>query len=192
MKNKKIYIEAGAHDGYFQSRSLQFKDNPEYFGILIEPSPDTFLHCLLSRGNDLCKVYNYALVSNDFIGNEITMGVHQIYSAMNSIVKPESESFPNSITVKARTLQSILDELDISLVEHLFLDAEGYEFEIINGIDFDKTSFSNIEIECHYNFLNISYEEEVEKHETFLKNKGYILKNILTDDGHPKLIFNKI
>ena len=189
MKNKKIYIEAGAHDGIFQSRSLQFKDNDEYFGFLIEPCYEIYQQCVANRFNDLCKIYNAALVSFDFNYSEIDLGIHSVYSAMNSIVKPSGESYSKTTRVIARTLQSILDENNIDTVENFFLDVEGYERNVLEGIDFKKTKFNNIELECHYPFINLTQSQEIEMHTSFFNNLNYKLSEKIFGEGLPKLIF---
>ena len=189
MKNKKIYIEAGAHDGIFQSRSLQFKDNDEYFGFLIEPCYETYQQCVANRFNNLCKIYNAALVSFDFNYSEIDLGIHSVYSAMNSIVKPSGESYSKTTSVIARTLQSILDENNIDTVENFFLDVEGYERNVLEGIDFKKTKFNNIELECHYPFINLTQSQEIEMHTSFFNNLNYKLSEKILGEGLPKLIF---
>lgn len=189
MRNKKIYIEAGANDGIFQSRSLQFKDNIDYFGLLIEPHFETYKQCVSNRSGDNSKIYNAALVSFDFEFNEIELGIHSTYTAMNSIVKPSSESYIKTIHVPARTLQSILDENNISIVENFFLDVEGYEKNVLDGIDFSKTRFNNIELECHYPFLNLTMDEEIDMYLSFFKKVDYKLSEKILGDGLPKLIF---
>jgi FkbM family methyltransferase len=189
MNNKKIYIEAGAHDGVFQSRSLQFKGNDEYFGLLIEPHFETYQQCVNNRADGFCKIYNAALVSFEFNSPEIQLGIHSAYSAMNSIVKPSSEKYVNTVNVEARTLQSILDENNISIVDNFYLDVEGYEKNVLDGIDFTKTKFNNIEIECHYPFLNITQDEEIKMYTLFFNSLNYKLSEKILNNGLPKLIF---
>jgi FkbM family methyltransferase len=189
MTNKKIYIEAGAHDGVFQSRSIQFKNNNEYFGLLIEPHFETYKQCIINRDDGFCKIYNAALVSFDFESTEIQLGIHSEYTAMNSIVKPSNQNYVDTISVPARTLQSILDENNISIVENFYLDTEGYEKNVLNGIDFNKVLFYNIEVECHYPFLDMQLEEEIDMHESFFNNVNYKLSEKILGDGLPKLIF---
>jgi FkbM family methyltransferase len=187
--DKKIYIEAGSHDGIFQSRSLQFKGNDEYFGILIEPHFETYQQCILNRTDGFCKIYNAALVSFDFNESEIELGIHSSYTAMNSIVKPSSENYPQTVKVLAKTLQSILDENNISIVEIFYLDVEGYEKNVLEGIDFNKTKFNNIELECHYPFINLTIDEEINMYISFFNKINYKLSEKILGDGLPKLIF---
>ena len=189
MNNKKIYIEAGAHDGIFQSRSLQFKGNNEYFGLLIEPHFETYQQCVKNRADNLCKIYNAALVSFDFNHSEIQLGIHSSYTAMNSIIKPSAENYPQTVNVKAKTLQSILDENNISIVENFYLDVEGYEKNVLDGVDFNKTKFNNIELECHYPFLGLTMEEEIDMYMCYFNKLNYKLHEKIIGDGLPKLIF---
>lgn len=187
--NKKIYIEAGANDGIFGSRSLKFYKNEEYQGILIEPEPTMFNICKSNRPLDWC--YQAALVSFDYQMKEVPFFIHKEHSAMNGTKKFINETYKSQISVPARTLQSILDEKEIINVEYLFLDTEGFEIEVLKGIDFEKTIFKNIEIECHMADIQISPEEESEKFYEILKNK-YVLTRIdkIKHDGNPKAIFN--
>lgn len=189
MENKKVYIEVGAHDGVFQSRSLQFKNNSEYFGLLIEPHFETYNQCVANRDDGFCKIYNAALVSFDFSESEVELGIHSLYAAMNSIVKPSTENYTKTVKVPAKTLQSILDENNISIVENFYLDVEGYEKNVLDGIDFNKIKFNNIELECHYPFINLTIDEEINMYISFFKNLNYKLSEKILGDGLPKLIF---
>jgi FkbM family methyltransferase len=131
--NKKIYFEAGAHDGHFQSRTLQFKDNPNYFGILIEPSPDSYLACCHNRKNDNTLIYNCALVSNTYNSDTIKLYPSSLSSAMNITQESDLDykNYPHFSTqgadIPARTVQSILDENKITEIENMYLDVEGAE-----------------------------------------------------------------
>lgn len=184
--NKKFYIEVGANDGIFQSRSLCFYGNPEYQGILIEPNPNVFLECKKNRPLDLCV--QAALVPFDYKDDEVTLFIHDKYSAQNGVRKFSFEKYPSEIRVPARTLQSILEENKIYEIEYFFLDVEGFEIDVLKGINFDKIIFKNIEIECHMSGLGISPEEETERFNKILENK-YNLININYQEASPKAIF---
>lgn len=90
---------------------------------------------------------------------------------------------------KARTLQSILDEHGVKEVEYLFLDVEGFEHQVLRGIDFSKTTFNHIEVESHYPFLQVSEEEDQKRFVDYLEPNGYTLVDVIKGDGLPKLIF---
>lgn len=189
MNHKKIYIEAGAADGIDQSRSLHFINRDEYLGILVEPTPQTYQECIKNRSNENTLIYNCALVSFDYKLDYIDFYKNKTFNLMNSCIKENKEEFIEMIKVPAVTLQSILDKNNITEVENFYLDTEGYEIEVLKGIDFNKTKFKEIEIECHWKFINIDLEDEIKMHSDYLINFNYFLDEVITDVGHPKLIF---
>lgn len=195
LQNKKIYFEAGAHDGSFQSRSYMFKDDSTYFGILVEPSPDIYTACVQNRGNSNTLIYNCALVSNEYTSNTVKLYPCSYHSAMNitemSLLDYEAYSSA-PVEVPARTVQSILDENGITYIDSMFLDVEGAEKNVLLGIDFSKTKINFLEVETHiWTNKTISVEEEVQMFKDILQ-KYMILKNIDYSEGHPKAIFKCI
>lgn len=186
--NKKIYIEAGANDGIFQSRSIHLSNNRNYHGILIEPIPSMYSACLRNRPNNT-SIYNCALVDFDFKQEEISIFNHNNYTAMSSIISHPTEHYNGCTKIKARTLDSILEANKINQIDFFYLDVEGYEYNVLKGINFNKRQFNMIEIECHYNFLQITEEQEQNLHERLLNEYGYKLVNKNTQEGNTKLIF---
>lgn len=184
----KFYIEAGANDGIFQSRSLHLYNNPEYFGILIEPLPDVYNRCCANRKNRT-KLYNCALVDFDHKEKHIPINLHNQHSAMACINMASSEKYLGPINVDARTLESILAENNIVEIEYFYLDVEGYEPNVLRGIDFSKRIFRYLEIECHYSLTGITEYEETLIHKNILEPHGYKLSSVDRTEGLPKLIF---
>jgi FkbM family methyltransferase len=189
MNNKKIYIEAGANDGIFQSRSLEFIDNDQYFGILVEPVLYSYERCLRNRSNNT-KIYNCALVDFDHTEPTIEIHHHSLHSAMTTLIKSSSQPYNEKTKVLARTLDSILEENDIRNIETFYLDVEGYELNVLKGINFSKRKFNLIEIECHAGLIDISLEEEINNHKDLLSKYGYFLSDQVNETGgNPKIIF---
>ena len=176
----KIIIEAGANNGIFQSRSLRFSSNEEFFFILIEPHPIMAKQCAINR-SIRSKTYQCALVSSSFICNEMDLYIHDNYSAMNASKPNIGIDFRETIKVPTRTLQSILNENSINEVEWLFLDTEGYEAEVLKGIDFAKTKFLNIELESHSQFLGISELQQQQIFEDILRSTHRLSHTDLSD-----------
>ena len=54
----KVYFEAGANDGVNQSRTLKYKDNLEWTGILVEPDPRCRDALFSNRGNDRTHIFD--------------------------------------------------------------------------------------------------------------------------------------
>jgi len=148
---KGFFVEAGANDGVRYSNSLYFEKYMKWKGLLIEGIPALAEKCRQNRPG--CIVENCALVSFDYSGSTIDMQ----YSNFMSIVKgafgseeednkylqtgekflPEGEE-TYTVTVPAKTLSSILDAHNIQKVDLLSLDVEGYELNVLQGIDFSR------------------------------------------------------
>jgi len=194
--NKKVYIEAGAVDGDFQSRSLCFKNNPDYFGILIEPDIRCIDSLKRNRQNENTLIINAALVPFSYTENDIAIHLHSLPACNStSLCKEERKtdqwnSFVQTVKVKALTLQSILDENKIIEIENLFLDTEGFEEEIINGIDHTRVKINNAEIEMHGTIWPEHLKQGVNTFVPLMKDRfGLNLTNII-HEGCPKLVFS--
>jgi FkbM family methyltransferase len=186
----KVYIEAGANDGLFQSRSINLSNDKNYYGILIEPSKRLFEQCVLNRDNGRTSFYNCALVSleKEKERDKIDLYYSKFHPAMNNMF--DWEESHQKEEVDALSLTTILEKEFLSFIDYLFLDVEGYELEVLKGIDFDKISFGEIEIESHHIFTKTSLQEEQEKFEKLLGSQ-YYLKEIIDGDGLEKFIFSK-
>lgn len=192
--NKKIYVEAGALDGICGSRSLNLADNQEYFGILIEPSPDSYASCKVNRKNENTNIYNCALVPFSYKYDTIELHLSTIHPGMNTC---ELSDISNLIThtytdkriqIPARTLQSILDENNITVIDDMFLDVEGSEKNVIDGIDPKKTIINNLELELHY-FRTMGVDRETQMHVDNLKKFNMSLTEIFEEGGGYKIHF---
>ena len=167
LPDQGVFIEAGAHDGFFESNTYYLEKFKNWSGLLIEPVPELYQECVRQRPD--AEVVNCALVSSDYSDAELKM----ISADTMSFVKREAQFQDkrleiaknwvktNEITVPARTLTSILDELEISTVDFLSLDVEGYEITVLKGLDFMKYRPEYILMEF---FLNESEKEEVESY----------------------------
>jgi FkbM family methyltransferase len=144
------FVELGAFDGLRQNNTLYF-ERLGWRGVLIEPNPDAAILCRKNR--PLAKVFECACVAADDERMEIPLTI----CGLMSIVKGargggESEDAwisrgeevqsiqRREVTVKARTLQSVLDEAGVEKVDLLVLDVEGYEISVLEGIDFDRSA----------------------------------------------------
>lgn len=163
-----IYIELGALDGYHWSNTKWLQDELNWKGILIEPSNNAYITCLTNRPND--KIFNCACVSFDYKDKTISGDFNG--HAMSSVLGKRLNS-NNLIEIEARTLQSIIEESKYNVIDFLSLDVEGYEFEVLKGIDFTKTTIKHMLIEI--------YDKDKENIFNFLKNIGYECVENVTD-----------
>jgi len=147
-KNNGFFIELGANDGLNQSNTARFEFLKNWTGILIEPSFEKYIQCIKNRPNSI--TLNFACVDNDY-NSEFILG--DFNGHLMSSVDGKRLNNNNLVKVKATTLEIILDKYKDSGVEIdlLSLDTEGYELNILKGLNLKKyrPRFLLIEI---YNF----------------------------------------
>jgi len=159
QKENGFYIELGANDGITFSNTAFFEYEKGWKGILIEPSFIKYQECLKNRPENI--VLNYACVSNDY-EKEFISGDFNSGSMMSSI-NGDRLGDKNLVDVKAMTLEKILDEHHKDKeIDFLSLDTEGYELNILKGLNLSKYRPKNMLIEVYnWDFENIvKYLEE--------------------------------
>ena len=147
-----FYIELGANDGLKQSNTALFEFFKNWTGILIEPCITAFEKCKINRPNSLC--YNNACVSNDY-QEEFVYGdfnTEHLMASVNAVRKSGLGRDINTLTkVNAITLEKILDIEKIINIDFLSLDTEGYELNILKGLNLNKYRPKYMLIEIYKN-----------------------------------------
>ena len=155
------YVEIGANDGITQSNTYLLELKYNWTGLLIEPVPNKFLECLKNRSNKnyfenaACVSFTHDAEHIDLIySNLMTTADHKL----NLIESPlqhaklgerflKDENI-NILRVPAKPMNDVLISHNAPcLVDFLSLDVEGFENEVLNGIDHNKYRFSYILIE---------------------------------------------
>jgi FkbM family methyltransferase len=187
-----FFIEAGANDGVDMSNTKIYEDLFGWKGILVEASPSAYMKC---KDNRKSKVVNAALVSADY-GSDVVEGDFDghIQASIGGVYgNPKISSFDDLyrfifshlrrlkrrkrlIKVPARTLTSILEENNVEKVDFFSLDVEGYELEVLKGLDFERWSPHFILVEIRNWALHATKE--------FLASKGYRFICTMSDSFH--------
>jgi FkbM family methyltransferase len=127
-----FFIECGANDGITQSYTYEL-EKMGWRGILIEPSMTAFDSCRRNRSYEN-EFYNCALVAYDSVtGIKGDFDGHPMSSVGGKRLNRDGQ-----IIVPTRTLNSILEELEITDIDLFSLDVEGYEAEVLKGFDIMK------------------------------------------------------
>lgn len=158
-----FFIEAGANDGFTQSNTYLLERTRGWGGLLIEAIPELFEKCRRERRASVVR--HYALVAVDY--EESTVDIH--YANLMSTIS-DARKTPEALAshigdglrvqglegsyvakVPARTLTSILDEVaPDQAIDFFSLDVEGYELNVLRGLDFDRYAPEYLLVEATY------------------------------------------
>lgn len=145
LDSKGIMVEVGGGTPDFLSMSKHFKDSG-WRTIVVEPNP-AFVAQHRKCGNE---VYQYACSAQDKSGVPFTVvsqeveaygGVVTDHSFSSIELKPgyaalmPSAATTKQIIVEVRRLDGILHGLGITRVDLLSVDVEGWEIEVLQGLD---------------------------------------------------------
>jgi FkbM family methyltransferase len=155
------FIECGANDGVDQSNTWYYEKILNWSGVLIEPLSKQFQELKKNRSKKN-KFFNMALCSSES-NNTMILEDNDLTSSTSKQNNKTVKS--NIVSVKSTTLTKILDEVSApNLIDFFSLDVEGFEDQVIKGINFNK-----------YNFKYFLIETKNEKVINFLFNKNYVL-----------------
>lgn len=161
--NDGVYLECGSNDGVFQSNSLSLEKNQNWSGILIEASPLAYNQSLVNRDSEKNIIIFGALVSDEY--KEKTIIGDFSGHPMGSIGGKRLNNQANAnIEVPAYTLTEILSYFEIEKVDAMFIDVEGFELDVLHGLDFNTWKPAYFLIEWN------AGEDELFP---FMESKGY-------------------
>ena len=182
-----FFVEVGGWDGVTYSNTLYFERCRNWRGLLIEPNPIDFLKCRKNRPDAITVCY--ACVPFDYPDRFVPMTycasmtvAHSSPGISNQLPDIEAhlssgEQFLAADEIRfdfgavAKPLSEILDAEGISVgIDLLVLDVEGYELNVLRGIDFSRHAPRYICVEV-WDFDQIS---------DFLIANGYVLVDKLS------------
>lgn len=143
-----FFVEAGANDGLRQSNTYWFEKFRNWRGVLVEGVPELARACRQNRPHS--RVFEVALVGDEAT-EHVTMQTANLMSVVEgafasleadaahvqrgAAVQRLAPAEVRSIRVPARTLTSVLAEVRPARFDLLSLDVEGFELEVLRGLD---------------------------------------------------------
>ena len=180
LKKDMVCLDVGGNIGYYTLLESNIVGSGGKV-IAIEPSPPNFQRLkknLEIQDTENVDAYNFA--AGDVDGS-INFLVYQESNGSFTIPDGETTDLPGElIKVKAKRLDTFLDELKISNVDFVRMDVEGYEFHIIEGMKNTIEKFKPMfQIEVHTTLLG---KEETRKFLKTFQNHGYEAKYYVPRD----------
>lgn len=204
---EKVFIQIGTNDGNDEFNAIVRQNNPSTI-ILVEPNP-SLKEKILENYKDINNVQiEIAAITTEKgdvelhipIGDENGISENGIeYSDQHFTLIPMDTWGEKFITIKSKgiTISDLFEKYNIKKVDYLQIDTEGYDYEIIKSIPFEKVDILSIKYE-NWPFDEIffkRYGSDSKKYgkngmyivEEFLKSKGFTINNIGQDTIANKL-----
>lgn len=206
--NKKIFFQIGTNDGNDTFLQMVKSEKPD-LTILIEPNKELIKLIEKNYLNINFKIYNNAVYYEDdkevelvipaedgIFGrkgtNDVVYGIEH-YSLLPMTDWGEKKDM-NKILAKTITFETIMKENDIKEIDYLEIDTEGFDYEIINMIDFEKYKINQLRFEifdfdsdkCYSKYSKEKREnlgkEGLKNTIKKLESLGYIISDITPSD----------
>jgi len=175
-----FFVEIGANDGIDSDPIHSYVIENNWSGILVEPDPKIFAklqQTYLGREN---LIFEQCAIS-DVTGHvDLYTGIMDNTSVQssgmhNTLVKSRGECYftinPEVISVPSITTSALLEKHNVTKVDVLLIDTEGYDFVILKLFPFDR--FRPTAIICEYVNLHLMNQTPDEM-KSFLEDLGYV------------------
>lgn len=166
-----FFVDVGANDPTeINSQSYHLETLLDWSGVLVEPNPQFAKRCIDERPNSTSFQCACVAVDNH---PEITLYIPlrdgaevNTHAGIDKNIDDFNYTEHNEITVPAKTLNAILNEVQAGEIDLLSVDVEGAELEVLRGLNIEKYKPKLILLEDKHLYLT--------KHR-FLKANGYRL-----------------
>ncbi|HPF12333.1 MAG TPA: FkbM family methyltransferase [Flavobacteriaceae bacterium] len=196
-KSNGMVVEIGAFDGMHLSNSYSLSEIG-WEAICVEPSPVIFQY--LKKNRPSAITINKAVVGDEGI-KEIEFYSEEI-GVLSGVVYDEEDvkkryknrglnyKAPIKMEVKATTLNTLFNECQVCKVDVLSIDVEGFELEVLKGLDLTKIDVGLFIIEANnenykktilqyfepyknYVFIGSNFQNLFIMHKKFIKKKHF-------------------
>jgi len=159
-----FFVEAGAN----VAQNTRILYDLGWSGMLIEPSKSSYEWCLENMPK--CINENCALVSNEYKEKTILGSQHtNINNKTIHLFGYPYMTMDGNSEILAITFSDLAIKHNVKNVDVFFLDTEGYEMEVLKGINFDDCFINYFVIEVNSQFFSL------EELKYFMENKNFEL-----------------
>ena len=100
------------------------------------------------------------------------------FSALDLRYKPAVNYDFEEVEIRVTTLNSLLDSIGVKTLEYISVDVEGWEIEVLKGLDVEKFNTKVIAIEdCNNSELYKSYMRSINFGLAYKSRHNYVYKN---------------
>lgn len=145
------FVQIGANDGVIHDPIHQVVETCGWSGVLVEPLPEFYEKLVANyAGVPNLEFENAAIGTTDGTATIFSVDprpgdpywVELLSSFNREVILSQGEVLPDvenrliEVEVKTSTLASLVARHDLTTIDLLHIDAEGYDFEILKQIDF--------------------------------------------------------
>jgi|TARA_R110000868_G_scaffold4895_12_gene30517 FkbM family methyltransferase len=162
----------------------------EYFNTLKENYNKKYPDNNFLFFNIACSDVNHTLtLYKPIVDDKSPLWANQLTSVLPNHAKNHNINVGlNPIEIQAKTLNTVISENNIDSIDILAVDTEGYDYEVLQGIDLDKIKPKEIIFEHkHIDGTNQSFGFKYYKLINHLFSKNYELIKQTEDDTYMKL-----
>lgn len=198
------FLQIGGNDGFVKDPIFKFVKKYPWQGIIVEPQVEVFEKSLrktyrfasnvrlenlaIADKTETKKLWKIAVSNSRWATGLATFDkailVYQIErNYVSDRLKREGKPIPEKVDdyltyeeVQCTTIEDLLVKHDFQKLDLLQIDTEGYDFEIIKTINFDKIKPKMISFESEH-----LSEEDFKACETLLQSNGYATKTVDRD-----------